>query len=140
MEYFDHPADIGIRGIGRDIREAFREAGRCVLSVIADPKGFHRRAKVAIECFAESREELLLEFLNQLITQSAIRRYVFTDVEISALREDKNGLSVKAVAHGEPIKNGRSRYLRKEIKGATYSQLKVYRKGSRTVAQCVVDV
>lgn len=140
METFEHPSDIGVRGIGRNVQEAFAETARCMFSIIADPRGFKKHLNVKMECSAQSREELLLEFLNQLLTRSAVRRCVFTTFNVQMFKEDKNGASMKATVFGEKINGNNMKFLRLEVKGATYSQLKIYKKGSRTVAQCVVDV
>ena len=140
METFEHTADIGIRGTGRNPAEAFAETARALFSVIADPRGFGNGLEVAMECSAPTREDLLVEYLNGLLTQSAVRRCVFTDFKIREWKEDKNGVSIKASAFGEKIGAENMKYLRLEVKGATYSQLKVFKKGTRTVAQCVVDV
>jgi SHS2 domain-containing protein len=78
---------------------------------------------------------LLAEWLNALIYQMATRRMLFARFEV---RFDGSSLSGKA--WGEPVDVGRHSPA-VEVKGATYTQLKVARDETGAwLAQCVVDV
>jgi SHS2 domain-containing protein len=99
-ETFAHMADMGIRGIGKSYEAAFINAAKGMFSIMADLSGFTKEFKVSIECRGFDREELLLDYLNQLIYQAAINRCIFLDFEIDKFSKN----SLIAVAHGEKIK------------------------------------
>ncbi|MCI0338798.1 MAG: archease [Acidobacteria bacterium] len=127
--------DIGIRGIGASMEEAFEQAAIALTAVITDPHNVAPLEEVGIECEAPDHELLLAEWLNELIYQMATRRMIFSRFEVTV---DRTLLSGKA--WGESIDIGRHKPA-VEVKGATYTQLKVMRDETGTwLAQCVVDV
>lgn len=133
-EHYAHGADIGVRGHGASKEEAFAQAALALTAVVTDPAGVAARECVAIECEAPDDELLFAEWLNGLIYEMATRRMLFARF---ALRlEDKR---LTAEAWGEPVDAARHRPA-VEVKGATYTTLRVARDGARWMAQTVVDV
>ncbi|UCD21080.1 MAG: archease [archaeon] len=132
-ETFEHKADIGIRGKGKTVKEAFTEAAKAMFSVQANIKKIKASKKIKISCKAENKEELFIEWLNALLSQSSLKNMLFSKFKITRL--DKNKL--QGFAFGEKIK--KEHQLRTEVKAATYSGLKIYKKKS-WIVECVVDV
>jgi SHS2 domain-containing protein len=90
--------------------------------------------RVAIECEAPDDELLFAEWLNAVIYEMATRRMLFGRF---ALRFDGHQLSGEA--WGEPVDAARH-HPAVEVKGATYTTLRVAREAGCWVAQTVVDV
>jgi tRNA nucleotidyltransferase (CCA-adding enzyme) len=134
-EHFHHQADIGVRGRGHSLAVAFEQAALALTAVIIDPAELAGRVPVSIECEAPDSELLLTDWLNALVYQMATRRMLFGRFSVQI---DDNRL--RATAWGEPLDRSRHR-PGVEIKGATYTALKVSRdtRGDWT-AECVVDV
>ncbi len=137
-ETFEHTADIGVRGTGRTPQEAFSEAAAALFSVMADVSLLKKKPDVSfsLSCRADAPEDLLVEFLNSLLTQAALRRCVLSDVRV--MRMDETGL--EALVSGVKAGTDTARCMRTEVKGATYCGLKVAKRGGKWTAQCVVDV
>lgn len=133
FETFEHKADIGIRGKGKNIEEAFQEAAKAMFSIEANIKKIRSSKKIRINVSAPNVEELLAEFLNKLLAESSIKNMLFSEFKIKV----KNN-SLEGYAFGEKMK--KEHELKTEIKAATYSQLKVYQEKSSWIAQCIVDV
>ncbi len=133
-EHFPHGADIGVRGCGATLAEAFEQAGRALTAVVTDPDSVEAHERVAITCEAPDPELLLAEWLNQLIYEMATRRLLF-----SRFRVRIEGTRLEAEAWGEPVEAKRHDPA-VEIKGATYTALRVAREGNGWIAQTVVDV
>jgi len=134
-EHFPHGADIGIRGIGASLDEAFEQAAIALIAVITDPGMVDAKASVAIRCQAPDEEVLLTDWLNALIFEMSTRGMLFGrfDVDISDHRLD-------AIAWGEAVDRQRH-HPAVEVKGATYTELSVALcDDGRWTAQCVVDV
>ena len=134
-EHFRHDADIGVRGIGATAAEAFEQAALAMTAVITDPALVAPREQIAIACSAPNLETLLVDWLNKLVLEMAVRKMLFGSYSVTI-----EGGSLTARAVGEPIDPERHEPAA-EIKGATYTALEVARDDQgRWRAQCVVDV
>ena len=132
--HFAHDADIGVRGAGPTKAEAFRQAALALTAVITDPRGVRPLDAVPIFCEAPNDELLLVEWLNALIYEMAVRSMVFGDFSI-----DMDGPALRATAYGEAVDVDRHAPA-VEIKGATLTALDVSQQADGWHAQCVVDV
>jgi SHS2 domain-containing protein len=132
--HFAHDADIGVRGVGPTKAEAFRQAALALTAVVTDPAAVGRVDAVPVLCDAPNDELLLVEWLNALIYEMAVRAMVFGDFSIEI-----DGHSLRATAYGEPVDIARHEPA-VEIKGATLTALQVAKDTSGWRAQCVVDV
>ena len=134
-EHFEHQADIGVRGIGGSIEEAFEQAALAVTAVITNPRDVGTTQRIDVSCEAPDRESLLYDWLNAIVYEMATRSMLFGRYEV---RIDRNHLSGSAwgekvdVAKHEPAV---------EVKGATYTDIQVGQgRDGAWIAQCVVDV
>ena len=138
-ETFPHEADVGIRGKGNSIEKAFEEAAKALFDVEVDITKVKTNKKIKIECEAENQEELLIEWLNALLSQASLNEMVFSKFKVKILKEKiEKRLKIKGLALGEKLKQEHN--IKNEIKGATYSQLKVHKNKGLWIAQCIVDV
>jgi SHS2 domain-containing protein len=134
-ETFAHEADVGVRGRGATLAEAFAGAALALASILCDPREVQAREAVAIECAAPDAELLLVDWLNALVYEMATRHMLFGRFEVAT-----DGRGLQATAWGEPVDRARHQPAA-EIKGASFCQLKVAREPDQTwLAQCVVDV
>ncbi len=134
-DLFPHDADIGVRGYGRSEAAAFENAARAMTASMIDPGEVGTRETVRIVCEAPDREMLLVDWLNALVYEMATRSMVFGDFSVS-LSDGR----LEAEARGEPIDIARHAPA-VEVKGATYTELKVTRGDDGVwTAQCIIDV
>jgi SHS2 domain-containing protein len=133
-EHFPHGADVGLRGVGATQGQAFEQAAIAMTAVVTDPADVRPRELVTIECEAPDIELLFAEWLNQLIYEMSTRKMLFArfGVEIAGtkLRGQAWGEAVDAARHHPAV----------EIKGATYTALRVAPSNGGWLAQTVVDV
>ncbi len=133
--HFQHRADIGVRGIGPSREAAFEQAAIALTAVITDPRRVRKQTAVDVSCNAPDDELLFVDWLNALIYEMATRGMLFGRFEVR-LRDHE----LSARAWGEPVDVDRHRPA-VEVKGATYTALRVEHRGDGTwVAECVVDV
>jgi len=138
FETFEHKADIGIRGFGKSLEEAFGECAKAMFSVVADLEKVEAVEAKYVRAEAENRESLLVAFLNELLFLHDSEEMVFKKFELSI---GKNGekLELNGKAFGE--KTDKERHgIKSGVKAASYHQLKVGKENARFVAQCIVDV
>ncbi len=133
-EHFPHEADMGIRGFGATKAEAFEQAALALTAVIADPARVTPREMIMIDCEAPDDELLFAEWLNRLIYEMATRKMLFSRFVVQLIDGGLHGQ-----ASGEPI-DAKRHDLAVEVKGATYTALRVACDAGEWVAQTVVDV
>lgn len=81
-EHFEHEADIGVRGRGATLAEAFAQAALALTAIVTDPTLVAPRIPVAIRCEAPDPEFLLVDWLNALIYEMATRHMLFSRYEV----------------------------------------------------------
>jgi len=125
---------MGVRGFGATEAEAFEQAALALTAVVSDPVAVEAREAVSIRCEAPDHELLFAEWLNSLVYEMATRGMLFSRFAVRL--EDKR---LSAEAWGERIDAARH-HPAVEVKGATYTTLRVAREDGGWVAQTVVDV
>jgi protein archease len=133
-EHFPHDADIGIRGFGATPAEAFEQAALAMSAAICELGAIRAWESIAIECRAPDRELLFVDWLNALIYEMSTRRMLFSRFTVQL-----DGGQLQGRAWGEPVDRLRHEPA-VEIKGATYTALRVAQQAGEWVAQTVVDV
>ncbi|MCM8801242.1 MAG: archease [Candidatus Omnitrophica bacterium] len=137
-EFLEHTADIGIRVKAKDLKALFKNIALAMFDVMAkrnsdlSPQS-SKLKKIIIKQRAGSLEELLVNWLNELLSLSAVKESIFTDFNITKLDND----NLEAEVFGEDIKNYK---LNTEIKAATYHQLKIEEKDTGWQAEIIFDV
>jgi SHS2 domain-containing protein len=134
-EHFPHQADIGVRGLAATLEQAFEQAALALTAVITDPSEVAAKEKLQLTCMAPNAELLLVDWLNSLIFEMATRNMLFSRFEVHI-----EGNNLTAQVWGEALEVERH-HPAVEIKGATYTSLKVAKQPDGIwLAQCVVDV
>jgi SHS2 domain-containing protein len=135
FETFEHGADIGIRGRGKTLSEAFENGAKSMFSLLVEDLDtvIHEKS-VIISCESFDLEGLFVAWLNTLLAESDIQRLIFSDFKVKI-----QGLRLAGTAMGESFDF--SRHQRGvEVKGATFTELAIRQDGDSWIAQCVVDV
>ena len=138
-EHFHHVADVGVRGFGNTMAEAFEQAAVAMTAVVTEPDSVREAECVEIACEAPNPEILLADWLNALVFEMATRHLLFSRFEVRIEARIK-AWRLTAKARGEPVDATRHQPAA-EVKGATLSELEVARgSNGRWHAQCIVDV
>ena len=134
-EHFSHGSDIGVRGIGSSVEEAFEQAAVALTAVVADVATIEQQEIIEVRCDAPDLELLLVSWLNAIIYEMAVRKMLF-----GAFRIVLAGCSLTGTLAGEKVDPERHR-VAVEAKGATVTALKVNcDQDGQWLAQCVIDV
>ena len=134
-EHFPHEADIGIRGTGETLEQAFAQTAMAMTAVIVEPARVAPLQAVEIRCDNPDRALLLVDWLNALIYEMDTRKMLFGKYRVIL-----NGPKLIGTAWGETVDVHRH-HPAAQIKAATYTELKVEQTPDHGwMAQCVVDV
>ena len=134
-ENYPHEADIGIRGVGNTMAEAFEQAAIALSAIVVDPGQIKHRISIPIKCQDTDQELLFFDWINAIIYEMAVGKMLFSRFQVSI-----NDNQLLATISGESVDVKRHQPA-VEIKGATFTTLKVAQNDhGEWVAQTVVDV
>jgi len=134
-ELIDHTADIGIRVYGRELKELFKNAAFAMFDIMADLEGLKGSVEVEIKKEAPNSEELLVEWMDELLYNFYTKGLIFNEFEITEFNDKR----IAAKATGRHLGENRSR-LKTEIKAVTYHDLKIEKKDNLWQTQLIFDV
>ena len=123
-----------MRGFGASKAEAFEQAALAMTAAVADPGVVRPFDSIALRCRAPDDERLLVEWLNALAREMAVRRMLFSRFKVHL---EDGGLTGEA--RGEMLDPERHRPAT-EVKRATSTTLRVARHGEGWMAQAVIVV
>ena len=137
-ELIEHTADIGIRVKASDLKELFKNTALAMFDIIAERKpGIRYQVsgikEIIIRQKADDLEELFINWLNELLSLSAIKEKIFCDFRFKKLDEQ----NLETEVFGCDIKDYK---VNVEIKAATYHQLKLEESKSGWQAEVIFDV
>ncbi|ASJ04641.1 archease [Thermococcus barossii] len=138
-EHYDHTADVGIRGYGSTLEEAFEAVALALFDVMVDVRKVETRECREVEVEEEDLEALLYSFLEELLVLHDVEGLVFGDVEVE-IEKSVEGYRLRAKACGEVLdyeKHG----PKEEVKAITYHEMKIEQlPDGRWMAQLVPDI
>lgn len=133
-EVFSHDADIGIRGIGSSLSEAFEMAGMAITGVVTTPDTVPCEISIPLQIEENDLDMLFFEWVNQIIYVMDTKKMLFSKFEVNL-----QGNTLEAQIYGQEVAKMQGDFA-VEIKGATFTELKVANEGNGWVAQCIVDI
>ena len=130
----DHSGDVGIEALGGDEAEALENATLGLFSLMAR-RGVSARVERVLAVDAVSDEDMVVDWLSEVITTASTRGEVYCEVRI----ERTGPHSVRGVIGGESIEAGRHE-LRFDVKAATYHGLEFERTGEGWRVRVIFDL
>ena len=134
-EFINHTADIGIRVRGLSLKELFENAARAMFDLIVDLDTVKTRNRMAIEIRGEQLEELLADWLRDLLYRCNGDKYLLKEFKIEKI----NLGCLKARVRGEKLDMSRHS-LKREIKAVTYHDLEIRKLNQQWQAQIIFDI
>ncbi len=134
---FEHGADIGILGRGRRLEEAFENGAKAMFSImVEDIDSIRPLREVQVTASSYDLPGLFVAWLNELLAQKDITGVFFSRFKVEIQEME---FRLRGHALGEPLDPSRHT-PGVEVKGATFTELRVEKRGSDWEAACVVDV
>lgn len=122
FEIIEHTADIGIHSKGKNLEEAFREAGRGMFSIITDLDKVEKKKELNIVLKQDDWEDLLVSFLSELIYLHEVKDMLFCDFDVELRENDKKELNV--IGKGEKMDLDKHK-MHTAVKAVSYHELLV---------------
>lgn len=130
-----HTADLRVEITASDRAALYAEAGKALTSLYTDRRKVRKAGKITLEVRGESAEELLVNWLNELIYRFEVQKILFSDFKVENLAKDQ----LKVTARGEEFAP-QKHILKDTPKAATYHLLNIVQETDRCLARVVFDV
>ena len=130
-------ADIAYEAYGKDLNELFENAALAIFELSADIETIDAVKKVEFELEHEKLDNLLYDFLSEILFLKDSKYMVFKYVHVTINEGKKNKL--KAVLEGDKI-NPEVQHLENDIKAVTMHMFEVKKEKNQWKATVVVDI
>lgn len=137
-ELIDHTADLSIKVYGKDLEELLNNCSAAMMDVICDLNTIELKNQYSVSSSGNSEEELLVNLLQELLYLHEVKKLLFCKFEFKINDNIKNR-EVEGNVWGEEIDFSRHDLLN-DIKGVTYSDLKVEHKNGKLSAKITFDI
>lgn len=136
-EYIDHTADVGVKAYGSDLRQVFANAALglvdFMVETIDDPGRGGKTFEINLT--AEDQEQLLVDWLNEVIFIMETESVVLNEFDVLVLEEK----TFKANVSGHTYNEKNHRY-KTEVKSATYHMLEIGRENDKYFGKILLDI
>lgn len=129
-------ADIAFEAVGESLEELFKACALATFEVMVDYSGVEKKEISEIKLSTEKLEDLLFDFLAELIFLKDARSLLFSDFELKIQKNEKYHLEGKA--RGERIDKTRHK-LKTDVKAVTYHMLQIEQKDKLWKAKVILD-
>lgn len=138
FEWVEHPSDVGFRAFGRDLAEAFANAGLALFEIMTDTGKVEPKEEVSIELRSESETSLLYDWIDRLIALHDSFNLLLSKFKVD-IERNREGLRLKAKAWGEQF-NPSKHPSKTAVKAMTYHMMEIGEEEGRVWVQGVVDI
>lgn len=134
-ELIEHTADVGVKAYGKSIADCFSCAAKGMFDIITDSSNIEEKGEYTLKLKSEDLEQLLVDFLSELLFLHSSRNLVFGFFDVSI---DQDKVELSASIKGESFDLTKHQYG-VEIKAVTYHMLQVHNE-SPLYVQVLFDI
>lgn len=134
--YLSHTADIAFDVEADSIEELFIEAFSGWLNSVVESTDLKAESVVEINLSADSLEQLLVDFLNEVNFLLTVKKILCIDIENLII--DKEKLTLKAIMKTQKLNE--NIILKEEIKSVTYHQMVIKNQHGKYFVRVVFDI
>lgn len=138
-EYLENEAtaDLAIRAIGMDLREAFENTALALINAMFDTDKVEEQEIKLVTREAKDLKSLLYDFLEDVLYFHDAEGLVFKTVSVESLNEEEPG--IKAVFKGE-VFNPEKHEVKNSVKAITYFGMKIKNTNKGVEIELTVDL
>lgn len=141
-EFLPHTADAKFRAHGKTLEEAFENAARATTALITDIDKVKPAHRVEVDLSAKGREQLLFDFLDQVLYLIDTEGLLLSDCEDMEIVEEGTGEARRFRLRGTLLGDHYRNYeTHGDVKAVTYNDMAIERlPDGKWVCQVVVDL
>ena len=136
----EHTSDAYIEAYGKDLREAFEEAGKALFAVmIRNIKDVKKEIKKIVEADGIDNFSLLYNWLEKLVILFDVEKIVVSDIDIKEISAVSEPYYIKAEVFGEKYDPDRHK-AGVDVKSPTYWLMEFGEKNGIIFVRFVLDI
>lgn len=137
--FLEHMSDVYVEAFGRDLKEAFEEAGLALFeTLVRDLSSVSPVERRLVEAEGYDLESLLYNWLEKLLLLFEIERFVGSRIDVEELVEDEV-FKARGVVWGEEF-NDAKHQPGTHVKSPTYWLMEVKRGNGSGLVRFVLDI
>ncbi|MFT4297972.1 MAG: archease [Candidatus Woesearchaeota archaeon] len=129
----DLTSDVAFKAYGSTFNELLENSAEALSGVMCNIDKIAKKRKIIVEAKGESNEDLLFNWLQQIIAEVEIEQMFFSKFNIV----DINDFSLTAECYGEEISNEKQKT---HVKALTNYLFKLEKKGKNFIATVSLDI
>ena len=134
FEYFEVTADIGFKAYGKNLKEAFENAGLAIFNIISDTNNIEPAKEISFEVTSEDNVSMLYDYLEELLFYHEVEFMLFSEFDVEIL----DNYSLRATIIGEEI-NWEKHERKSEIKAITFHKMEL-KQSNPVELRAIVDL
>lgn len=138
-EFLEHTADVQFRATGETLEELFASSGEALIASMLDLDAIREEEKRELEASGGDLEELLFNWLDEVIFLVSAEVYVAHKFEVEKVERRNGEYSVRGTASGEQADPERHRF-ETEVKAVSYHGMEVEETDAGWEATVILDV
>jgi SHS2 domain-containing protein len=139
FEILEHPADIGIRGYGNDLRESFESAAEGLYSIMFDSLGISYDIVKTVTIESIDPEALLVKWLNEILYLFDTEEFIGNIIKVNEITQNDNNCILNAVIKGQKYSKDKFNFII-GVKAVTFHQLLINTYDDGVTVQVFFDV
>jgi len=138
LKFIDHTADIAVKLEGSSLVELFIAGFEAWFSSVVEKEDFFPSEDKKLDISANSTEELLVSFLNELNFLLNTKKWLCMNVDSIKIYESLQEFKLMAELKGIKVNNDFE--LKEEIKSVTYHQMEIIKEENIYSTLVVFDI
>lgn len=130
-------ADVAFEATGKNLEEAFAECALATFEVQTNTKKVKPKISKKVSIESEDKKSLLFDWISKLIYLRDIENMFFSKFDVKIKINDK--LKLDAKVYGEKI-DRKKHEIKIEVKGVSYTQMKIEEKSKECNIRVILDV
>ncbi|MEW5805724.1 MAG: archease [Patescibacteria group bacterium] len=137
FKILEHTADVRLKVFGKDLKELLENALKGLMAIIAGEENLavSDKKSVIFEIFSSDREGLLIDFLNEALYFIQTEKKLIAGVNFYELKQKSDGFFLRA-----EFLLADSGKIVKDVKAATYHDLKISQNNGQLEATITLDI
>jgi|YelNatPaOPRAMG01_1025707.scaffolds.fasta_scaffold197609_2 SHS2 domain-containing protein len=133
----EHTADIGFKIKAKNLKELFQKSGNKIINLALKKIKNIRKIKKRIILNADTIENLLHKFLNEILYLIFVKKFYVSEIKIRYLDEEK--FEIEFLILGNSKKDKIGEYILRELKSVTFHNLKIKKLVKFYETEIVID-